>query len=579
MTNKTPNIKAPLLSQSQANKELVHNEAIITIDTLLNNGVIEKDLDTPPAEPSEGDMYIVGDTPTGGFVSKEGQIAYYYNGWRFIEPRQGITLWINSNQSLYTFNGTDWQESGMPSGATVGLNDFNIQSLEEGQLLKYDSATSKWINAIELAGLILQNLGKLGIGTTADDNNKLAVSSPYVLLNNAGDSIRAKLNKNSEVDTASFLFQDNWNGKAEFGLIGNDNFTLKVSPDGSNWNDAFVVDKSTGNVDFKGDVTKNGSVLAGGGNLKNYLINGNFDVWQRGNSFINPATNTYTADRWVQHGDGSGLSKTISKQNFAVGQSEFLNHPKHFLRWEESVARTGETYKLLEQKIEDVETLSNGNYTISFYAKANTPITPFMGGAQCFGSGGSDTVYLPGQSFNLTTNWQKFSFTFAVPSVAGKTVGIGSYLSISFNLPLNSAFTIDIAQVQVEEGDAANQFERRTIGEEIRLCQRYFEKSYNLYDPPGSVVEAPLWLNGAYADPHLAMTSITFHVEKRTAPTVTVYSFTGAVNRVGSYSHDLTVSGLGDVGTHGVGRVYTSDTSTPITNSWRACHYIADAEL
>ena len=87
-----------------------------------------------------------------------------------------------------------------------------------------------------------------------------------------------------------------------------------------------------------------------------------------------------------------------------------------------------------------------------------------------------------------------------------------------------------------------------------------------------------MWLNGAYADPYLAMISMQFKVEKRIVPSVTIYSPTGTINRVQSHSGDLTVSSIADVGTHGIGRVYTSNTSS-VSQSWRACHYVADAEL
>ena len=55
-----------------------------------------------------------------------------------------------------------------------------------------------------------------------------------------------KLNKNATSDTASFLYQTNWSGRAELGTTGDDSFHLKVSPDGSAWKNALVIDASSG---------------------------------------------------------------------------------------------------------------------------------------------------------------------------------------------------------------------------------------------------------------------------------------------------------------------------------------------
>ena len=48
-------------------------------------------------------------------------------------------------------------------------------------------------------------------------------------------------------DTASLLFQTGFSGRAEIGLTGTDELTLKASPDGSSWNDVMTVspDKAT----------------------------------------------------------------------------------------------------------------------------------------------------------------------------------------------------------------------------------------------------------------------------------------------------------------------------------------------
>src|SRR5690606_851953 len=80
----------------------------------------------------------------------------------------------------------------------------------------------------------LQNLAMTGVNATADATNRLAVSSDAVLFTHdpagSGD-MRIKLNKSAATDTASQMFQQGYSGYAEFGLTGDNNFHIKVSPD------------------------------------------------------------------------------------------------------------------------------------------------------------------------------------------------------------------------------------------------------------------------------------------------------------------------------------------------------------
>jgi len=125
----------------------------------------------------------------------------------------------------------------------LGNDDFTLQVTSTG------SSPIQALIAQAATGFVLTPQA-LGINATPDTTNKLLVNTSAVLFNNIGASIQTKLNKAAVANTASFLFQDAFSGRAEFGLIGDDNFTLKVSPDGSTFNTALVVDKTTGTVTF-----------------------------------------------------------------------------------------------------------------------------------------------------------------------------------------------------------------------------------------------------------------------------------------------------------------------------------------
>ena len=213
---------------------------------------------------------------------------------------------------------------------------------------------------------------------------------------------------------------------------------------------------------------------------KNKIINGDFGIWQRGTSFNTNAS--YCADRWLPLWDGSGATRTISQQTFTPGTAPVSGYEgQYFLRFAQSVAGTGSTYNVVNQRIEDVRNFAGQSVSFSFWAKASGSISMASAPSlnQNFGSGGSATVYqgFPlGTAPALTTSWQRFTFTTTVPSISGKTIGTSSYLEIGFNLPLNTTFTIDIWGVQLEAGSVATPFTTASgsIGGELALCQRYY---------------------------------------------------------------------------------------------------------
>ncbi len=97
---------------------------------------------------------------------------------------------------------------------------------------------------------IMNGATAVGVNATADTTNRLSVNSAAVLFNNEGAGVQVKLNKNAAGNTASFLYQTSFSGRAEIGIIGNDDFSFKVSPDGSSFFTGIVIDRTNGRVDF-----------------------------------------------------------------------------------------------------------------------------------------------------------------------------------------------------------------------------------------------------------------------------------------------------------------------------------------
>ena len=119
----TPNLKITLLESSQAQKEITVNEAFHRVDALLNSAILDRGVNTPPANPNEGDSYIVGAAPTGAWAGKAHQVAYFQQIWRFILPKSGLMVWVADESLHYIFNGTVWDAVVVSSDMTRAVYD------------------------------------------------------------------------------------------------------------------------------------------------------------------------------------------------------------------------------------------------------------------------------------------------------------------------------------------------------------------------------------------------------------------------------------------------------------------------
>ncbi|MET3927230.1 DUF2793 domain-containing protein [Devosia sp. 2618] len=203
----TPRLTLPFIMPSQAQKHVTHNQAIQTLDALVQPVVENRTITTPPTTPLEGEAYLVPSGATGAWSGHTNEIAAYQSGaWSYLDPAEGWQVYVKANKTHYVFD------------------------------------TGAWVPVASLgAGLV-----RLGINTTADTTNRLAVAAAATLLNHAGNGHQVKINKATVSDTASLLYQSNFSGRAEMGLAGDDNWRLKVSADGTAWINALTVNASTG---------------------------------------------------------------------------------------------------------------------------------------------------------------------------------------------------------------------------------------------------------------------------------------------------------------------------------------------
>lgn len=116
-----------------------------------------------------------------------------------------------------------------------------------------NTSTVAFAATVTAIGAAAANVTSLGLGlggASPDTSNRLSVNAAATLLNNAGRSHQATINKASAGNDASLALKTGFSAQALFGLLGSDDVTLKVSPNGSAFFDAFVIDRATGRAEF-----------------------------------------------------------------------------------------------------------------------------------------------------------------------------------------------------------------------------------------------------------------------------------------------------------------------------------------
>jgi len=198
--------------------------------------------------------------------------------------------------------------------------------------------------------------------------------------------------------------------------------------------------------------------------FRNRVINGGFDVWQRGTSGSTAAS--FVADRWIINSNNTSHERSTDVPS-GTG-----------LRFSLLMTATSASNAQATTKIESLNCngLVGKPITLSFWAKStsgSTQLGTYISHCNSENDFGSTTTIGSG-SFTLTSTWTRYSVTLTSSAPAGVLNGI--QLGLFRNGTESSVTYID--GVQLEEGSVATPFETRHYGLELQLCQRYYwEKS------------------------------------------------------------------------------------------------------
>jgi hypothetical protein len=303
---------------------------------------------------------------------------------------------------------------------------------------------------------------------------------------------------------------------------------------------------------------------------RNAIINGDFNIWQRATSFVAIGVNTYNADRW-KYAKNSAAVHDISRSTDVptVAQSGRLFSYSVLIDCQTIAASVATSdYVVYQQAIEGYNFLSiaQRTSTLSFWVKATKIGTYCI----CLLNSGVDRSYVAEYTINASDTWEYKTITIpASPNSGTWNYSNGAGIFVTFTLCAgstyqttantwqngnfmatanqlnacdNAANNFRLCGVQLEAGSIATPFEQRTFQQELELCQRYYETTYDQV-AAGTATGTGRFIASNASSSFLTPTSIVFKVSKRAIPSCAVYSdATGAVNKVYTGSADINAS-------------------------------------
>ena len=313
---------------------------------------------------------------------------------------------------------------------------------------------------------------------------------------------------NSQPTDGSFTYTANgviyawdgekWTANSEQGLDGN-----FVNIDGDTMTGDLTVpnlisdgDVTAVNGDFSGDVqttSLNGGPLAG---LRNQLINGDFRVWQRGDTFTANASNTYTADRWLAaRGTGTDVDVVRSSGKFLSFTDGSI-----LVRNNSGSLRQGVELTLNRQgNARNGQFAVGSQWTLSVYSTVDlTNNSTNLNFVDTVSSATNSVTAATASNWELISGatdgeFERYKITFTITGTCADT-------NRALEILLPSAQNVgDVyyAAVQLEPGSVATPFEQRPYGLERHLCERYYYKApdgiWRLYQSGASRIQANLW--------------------------------------------------------------------------------------
>lgn len=427
-------LNLPYIQPAQAQKHVTHNEAIELLDKLVHMAVDDA-LQSPPDEALDLDtMVLVDIDASGAFEGRDNSIAVYQGaGWAFLTPQDGWMVYNKARGHFISFSDGRWK----PVQAEIDAVPY------------------------------------LGINATADDFNRLVARGPSTLLTAQEGSHRLAINKSAIDDTASCVFQSDYQAHAEIGLTGDNALSLKVLDNGGVWKTSLRVDTVSGRPLFplgSPDIPE-----------PNVLRNSNFTIWQRGLSH-QLSFPLLTADGWrIGRRSGGPLETTaarhVSGQGVQISMSGLSQNKRHLTVCQinvgddiSDIASKGVATFAIDAEVS--EGALDGTFVLSLQTSKNQMAKPWSAGLL------DDADVDRAMMNNFTIKQEASRYAITLTNIAPDTqLVLCSFIYVPPEVTDSSSDQIVLHRAKLEASSFATRYVKRPQSLELSECQRFFLKS------------------------------------------------------------------------------------------------------
>jgi hypothetical protein len=329
---------------------------------------------------------------------------------------------------------------------------------------------------------------------------------------------------------------------------------------------------------------------------KNAIINGAFAVAQRGTSFTSATTpansdDTYLLDRWTILSDGNDIvdvtqnTATIPTGGLYTCALDVETANKkfgiiQFIEQKNCHRMIGSTVTLSFKARKGGSNATVGTMRAAVLAWDGTADTLTSDVVSAWNASGTNPTLVANWTaenvaadLTLTTSFQTFSITgISIDTASAKNLAVFLYYN---NADGTVADFIYVTDVQLEPGSVATEYEHRWFPDELALCQRYFQKTYDMATVPGTatVTAAAAWIpsNGTNGEQFI----IRYPTRMRTSPTVRLYATDGSIDSITRAGVGTLAASAAQAGESG----FCGTSVVPVDGSLYYAHYTASAEL
>jgi hypothetical protein len=119
----SPTLDITYVEEGQNNAEVTINAAVNRLESMAQLAVVDRDVSAAPGSPTNGQIWLINGAGSGAWAGHTDEFAFYYDGWTFLAPFEGILMRVLDENEHFMYSGSAWER--IPVGDQGPVSDLN----------------------------------------------------------------------------------------------------------------------------------------------------------------------------------------------------------------------------------------------------------------------------------------------------------------------------------------------------------------------------------------------------------------------------------------------------------------------